>query len=119
MRGKDRMTIVGELQAALSELIENHQDTTIAFAGFWELADGRSVSLTCFIEFVVTPHIANLLIQEDLQTTEDSANANRLRSKDIGDAFQYANENDDSENEVLWVPPVRFQRGHLFLCRLL
>ena len=93
------MEIIGDLRAALADVFENHQDSTIALAGFWDCANGLSVSLTNFIEFVVTPHIANLLIQDDLQITEDSANGHRLRSKDIGDAFQYSNQNDD-ENEV-------------------
>jgi hypothetical protein len=92
------MVIKGDLQVALADVIENHQDSTIAFPGFWNSADGRSISLTNFIEFVVAPHIANLLIQEDLQTTEVNANGHRLRSKDIGDAFHYSH--GDDENEV-------------------
>jgi hypothetical protein len=97
--GKNQMEIVGNLQVALADVFENHQDSTIAVAGFWDSANGLSISLTNFIEFVVTPHIANLLIQNDLQITEDNANGHRLRSKDIGDAFQYSHENDD-EDEV-------------------
>jgi len=49
---------------------------------------------------VVTPHIANTFIQEDLQTTtDDEANFHHLRSKEIGDVFQYTDGN-DNENEV-------------------
>lgn len=90
------MTIVTNLQAALVDVVENHRDTTIAFAPFWDSVDGCLISLTNFIEYVVVPHVANLLIQEDLQITEESANTHRLRSKDIGDAFQYT----DGNNEV-------------------
>jgi len=72
---------------------------TITLANFWDSADGSSVSLTSFIKFVVTPHIVNTLIQEDFQTTDDEANFHHLRSREIGDVFQYTDGN-DNENEV-------------------
>jgi len=98
--GKDRASVIGNLQIALGDIIKDHRDPTISLANFWDSADGGSVSLTSFIKFVVTPHIANTLIQEDLQTTtDDEANVHRLRSKEIGDVFQYTDGNDD-ENEV-------------------
>jgi len=93
--GKDQMTITGNLQTALADIVENHRDTTIAFAGFWDSADGCLISLTNFIEYVITPHVANLLIQEDLQTSEDNANTHRLRSKNVGDSFQYTDGSDE------------------------
>jgi hypothetical protein len=95
------MIITGGLQAALADVFENHRDSTISFAGFWDSANGRSISLTNFIEFVVTPHIANLLIEEDLLVSEDCANSHRLRSKDVGHAFQHGNDNDEVTNDFL------------------
>ena len=94
------MAIFENLQTALADVVENHQDTTIAFPGFWKSTNSRLVSLTSFIEYVVTPHIANLLIQEDLQISESAADAHRLRSKDVGDAFQCSNENDEELDVV-------------------
>ena len=97
--GKDRLAIVGNLQTTLSDIIKDHRDMTITLANFWESADSSSVLLTSFIEFVVTPHIVNTLIQEDLQMTDDEANFHRLQSREIGDVFQYTDGN-DNENEV-------------------
>ena len=93
------MTIIENLQAALIDIVENHRDTTIPLVGFWDSVGGCLISLSNFIEYVVTPHVANLLIQEDLQTSEDNANAHRLRSKEVGDAFQYTNGNDEVKFE--------------------
>lgn len=88
--GKDHISVSGSLQAALSDLVQDHRDPTITLAGFWDYVDGYLISLTKFIEYVATPHVTNLLIQEDLQATENNANTQRLNSKDIGDAFQYS-----------------------------
>ena len=105
--GKDWLAIVGNLQTALSDIIKDHRDTTITLANFWDSADSSSVSLTSFIKFVVTLHIVNTLIQEDLQTTDDEANFHRLWSREIGDVFQYTdgndNENEVSVNMIIWV----------------
>ena len=57
-----------EFQGALDIVIMSHWDPMIIFKGFWVSAGAKSrvVTLTDFIEYVVTPHVANLLIQEDL-----------------------------------------------------
>lgn len=100
--GKDKTTIIENLQTALADLVENHRDTSITLAGFWDTFNSCFILFTNFIEYVVTPHIANLLIQEDLKTTEDNANTYRLQSKDIGDAFQHTDGNDLDADVVMY-----------------
>jgi hypothetical protein len=107
MFGKDRMSIIGDLQGSLADVFENHRDPTISLANFWNSpdgnsADGRSISLTNFIEFVVTPHIANLLIAEDLHVSEECANGHRLRSRDVGSGLQYGDDNDAEVDRLIF-----------------
>ena len=110
--GKDQAAITENLQVALADVITSHQDSMIPISDFW-LADGGFISFTCFLEYVATPHVVNLLIQEDLQISESSANTHRIRSKKVGDAFQFADGNDQGseelpvENNALTLPTVK------------
>ena len=94
----DRNVISETLESTLQDIILNHTETVTTFNGFWNGANGRTILLTNFIEYIVTPHITNLLISEDLHETENGADRVRHVSMKYGMMFNGGNENDDNDN---------------------
>ena len=91
----DHDLISETLQGTLYDLILNQKKTVTTFNGFWKDADGRSILLTNFIEYIAIPHTANLLISEDLHENDARADEVRHISMNYGMAFNMGNDDHD------------------------
>ena len=56
---------------------------------FWKSADASSVSPKDFLDFVVQPFVATLLISQDLNVGETEAEETRITSKQYGLKFNF------------------------------
>ena len=88
---KDRSTAAAELGSTLDSLVlfklenaESHDNQA-----FWKGANANSITLNDFLDFVVQPYVAILLIKEDLGITEMEAEATRIKSRRYGIKFNY------------------------------
>ena len=59
---------------------------------FWKGADASSVSPKDFLDFVVQPFVATLLISQDLKVGEKEAEETRITSKQYGLKFNFNTE---------------------------
>jgi hypothetical protein len=79
-----------ELGSTLATLISSKtQDVSHPEFMFWNNADAFSVSLKDFLDFVVQPFVATLLISEDLKVDEKEAEKIRIASKQYGCMFNF------------------------------
>ena len=77
-----------ELSSTLSMLISmKTQDISNPDFTFWKNADSSSVSPAAFLDFVVQPFVATLLIGQDLNMGERDAEEIRIASKEFGLKF--------------------------------
>jgi hypothetical protein len=77
-----------ELGSTLATLISSKtQDVSHPEFMFWNNADAFSVSLKDFLDFVVQPFVATLLISQDLKVGEKEAEETRITSKQYGITF--------------------------------
>src|ERR1700678_226998 len=78
---------LGSTLTTLSSLIT--QNVSHADFFIWESADASSVSPKDFLDFVVLPFVATLLISQDLKVGEKEAEDSRIKSKQYGLNFNF------------------------------
>ena len=66
---------------------------------FWKSVDASSISLKDFLDFVVQPFIATLLISQDLKVSKKDAEETRIMSKQYGFTFNF-NTDDGQINDI-------------------
>jgi hypothetical protein len=92
---KDRSTAALNLKTMFEDLVEFKitNAKTENDRAFWKGADSSSLTLNDFLDFVVQPFVANLLIMKDLDVTETKAEEIRTTSRKYG--LRYNFETDD------------------------
>ena len=79
-----------ELSSTLVTLISSKShDVSHPEFMFWKNADASSVPFKDFINFVVQPFVATLLISKDLNIDEKKAEETRITSKQYGYKFNF------------------------------
>jgi hypothetical protein len=78
-----------ELGSTFATLIPSKTDVSHPEFMFWKGADASSVSLKDFLDFVVQPFVATLLISQDLKVGEKEAEETRISSKQYGLQFNF------------------------------
>jgi hypothetical protein len=92
---KDSSTAALTLRSTLDRFIIFKTDNakTEDDQAFWKGADGFSIILNDFLDYVLQPHVANLLIMDDLKIMDTEAEETRCMSKKYGLKFNF--ETDD------------------------
>lgn len=92
---KDRSRAAAKLKETLEGLavFNNDNATSPEDRAFWKCADGSSIALNDFLDYVVQPYVANYLIMEDLEVSEMKADEIRTASRKYGLKFNF--ETDD------------------------
>ena len=110
---KDRSAAAEELWSTFDGLVifktdnaKSHNDQA-----FWEGAGGSSIALNDFLDFVVQPHVATLLIMEDLRMTEKEAEETRIISKKYGLKFNF--EIDDGRVDEITMENARISAARI------
>jgi hypothetical protein len=82
--------IFDELASTLATLISSKtHDVSHPDFMFWKNADASSVPHKDFLDFVVQPFVATLLISKDLNIDEKEAEETRISSKQYGFKFNF------------------------------
>lgn len=86
---------IEEFESTLDTLIENVLEDDGRDGAFWGgVATGMScISFKDFLTYILTPHVAELLISQDLKITEDAAAKTRISSEEYG--YVFFSETDD------------------------
>lgn len=120
---KDRSMVAEDLCSTLEDLVifrrenaKSHDDQA-----FWKGAGASSIALNDFMDFVVQPYVAILLIMEDLGITETEAEATRIMSRKYGLKFNF--ETDDGRvdeitmgNAMSAMVPGKYRRKEIVSC---
>lgn len=106
---KDRSTATAELGSTLENLVifrrgneKSGDDQT-----FWKGAGASSITLNDFLDFVLQPFVAMLLIMEDLEITETEAEETRVLSRRYGLRFNF--ETDDGRVDEITLENAMFK----------
>ena len=103
----DRLAAVEALSSMLNSLISFRTDNkTPDDLHFWKSTSTSSITLNNFLDFVIQPFVATLLISDDLRITKMEAEKTHVTSRKYGLKFNF--ETDDSQVDNITMKKGKF-----------